>query len=140
MRDEEDAIADVLRYHHAQGVDFFVVTDNGSKDRTLEVLGRWADAGLLRVIQEPSPKLRDRGHEWVTRMARVAATEHGADWVVHGDADEFWWPHRAPIKDALAAVPAMSTGLSSGREPSSSPGPTGRAAISTASSTARPAR
>jgi hypothetical protein len=106
VRDEEDVIEDVLRYHHAQGVDFFVVTDNGSKDRTLEILGRWADAGLLRVIQEPSPKLRDRGHEWVTRMARVAATEHGADWVVHGDADEFWWPLRGTVKDALAAVPA----------------------------------
>jgi hypothetical protein len=105
VRDEEDVLHDVLRYHHAQGVDFFIVTDNASTDSTPEILGRWVDAGLARVIEEPSPELRERGHEWVTRMAQLAATEHGADWVVHGDADEFWWPLEGTIKDALAAVP-----------------------------------
>jgi hypothetical protein len=58
------------------------------------------------VISEPSPELREHGAEWVTRMARLAATDHGADWVVHGDADEFWWPLTGTIKDALAAVPS----------------------------------
>jgi glycosyl transferase family 2 len=106
VRDEEDVIESVLRYHRAQGVDFFIVTDNASTDRTPEILGRWVDAGLARVISEPSPELRERGAEWVTRMARLAATEHGADWVVHGDADEFWWPLEGDIKSALAAVPA----------------------------------
>jgi hypothetical protein len=105
VRDEEDVIESVLRYHRAQGVDFFIVTDNASTDRTPEILGGWVDAGLARVISEPSPELRERGHEWVTRMARLAATEHGADWVVHGDADEFWWPLEGNLKSALAAVP-----------------------------------
>ena len=106
VRDEEDVIESVLRYHRAQGIDFFIVTDNASSDRTPEILGRWVDAGLARVIDEPSPELRERGHEWVTRMARLAATEHDADWVVHGDADEFWWPLEGTIPEALAAVPA----------------------------------
>ena len=34
VRDEEDVIEHNLRYHRAQGVDFFIVTDNGSVDRT----------------------------------------------------------------------------------------------------------
>src|ERR687886_1325675 len=106
VRDEEDVIEWVLAYHRAQGVDFFIVTDNASSDRTPAILERWAAAGLLRVISEPSRELRERGHEWVTRMARLAATEHRADWVVHGDADEFWWPLEGDIKSALAAVPA----------------------------------
>jgi hypothetical protein len=105
VRDEEDVIEAVLRYHRARGVDFFIVTDNGSTDGTLDILERWVQADLARVVSEPSPELRERGHEWVTRMARLAATEHDADWVVHGDADEFWWPLAGTIKTTLAAVP-----------------------------------
>jgi hypothetical protein len=46
-----------------------------------------------------------RQGEWVTRMARLAATKFGADWVINSDADEFWCSHGAPIKTVLAEVP-----------------------------------
>ena len=38
-------------------------------------------------------------------MARLAATELGADWVIHTDADEFWWPLRGTLAETLAAIP-----------------------------------
>jgi hypothetical protein len=38
-------------------------------------------------------------------MARLAATEFGADWVIHSDADEFWWPRGESLKDVLASIP-----------------------------------
>jgi hypothetical protein len=42
---------------------------------------------------------------WVTRMARLAATDFQADWVINSDADEFWCSHGAPLKAVLAEVP-----------------------------------
>ena len=54
-------------------------------------------------IREAGEDLRQ--NEWVTRMARIAATEFAADWVINSDADEFWWPRGASLRDVLAAVP-----------------------------------
>jgi hypothetical protein len=105
VKDEDDILEDTLRYHAAQGVDFFVVTDNGSTDGTPGILRRWVGAGRMQVISEPSAGFRDEAHGWVTRMARLAATEHGADWVLHTDADEFWWPVAGDLKQSLESVP-----------------------------------
>ncbi len=105
VRDEEDVLEHNLRFHRAQGVDHFIVTDNASVDGTPAILERWEEAGLASVIHEPNDDMAVRGHEWVTRMAREAVTEHGADWVVHGDADEFWWPVEGSLRDALESIP-----------------------------------
>ena len=92
VRDEADIIELNLRYHRARGVDEFIVTDNGSTDGTLDVLERWRDDGHLRLISEPAAEdFKEKGHWWVTRMGRMGA-EVGADWVLHADADELWWP------------------------------------------------
>ena len=106
VRDEDDVLEHNLRYHRAQGVDHFLVTDNGSTDGTLEILRRFESEGVLTVIEEPSTDdFRDRAHWWVTRMARTAATDLGADWVVHADADEFWSPLTGTLRDALDGIP-----------------------------------
>ena len=105
VRDEADIIELNLRYHAAQGIDEFIVTDNGSTDGTLEILERWRDDGNLRLISEPSTEdFRDQGHWWVTRMGRMGA-ELGADWVLHADADELWWPVEGDLREGFATVP-----------------------------------
>jgi glycosyl transferase family 2 len=103
VRDEADIIASHIDFHRAAGVDFFVVTDHDSSDGTNEILGRYADQGVLHVIEQSSPTYRQS--IWVTSMARLAATQFGADWVINSDADEFWWPSGGNLKDLLARVP-----------------------------------
>ena len=39
IRDEGDILEHNLRFHHALGVDHFIVTDNGSTDETVDILG-----------------------------------------------------------------------------------------------------
>ena len=103
VRDERDIVEQNLDFHFAAGVDFVIVTDHSSSDGTEEVLARHEQKGRVRVLREPEGPFRQR--EWVTRMARLAATEHGADWVINGDADEFWWPRGGSLPEVLGAVP-----------------------------------
>jgi hypothetical protein len=103
VRDEVDIVESWLAFHLNAGADFVVATDNRSSDGTTEILERYAKEGLVHVIREPGEDLRD--DEWMTRMARLAATEFGADWVINSDADEFWWPRGGSLKRVLAAVP-----------------------------------
>ncbi len=102
-RDEEDVVGEQIRYHLEQGIDFVLATDHRSVDGTTEILRGYERDGHLRLIREEGEGFRQS--EWVTRMARLAATEHGADWVINSDADEFWWPRDGSFREILGAVP-----------------------------------
>jgi hypothetical protein len=94
-----------LKFHFAQGVELVIATDNGSVDGTLEILRRYERAGLAQVIEERSDDYHRLQADWITRMARLAATDFGADWVINNDADEFWWPVSGTLIDAFASIP-----------------------------------
>jgi hypothetical protein len=102
-RDEADVIDAQVSFHLNAGADLVIATDNNSQDGTTEILDRYRRDGVVHLIRELAEGLRQG--EWVTRMARLAATEFGADWVINTDADEFWWPRGGSLKDVLAAVP-----------------------------------
>jgi Glycosyl transferase family 2 len=107
VRDEADIVEAQVAYHLNAGVDFVIATDHESEDGTAEILESFEDDGCLRLIRVRGEM---REAEWRTRMAREAATEHGADWVINTDADEFWIPRNGTLKEALAAIP-QSVGI-----------------------------
>jgi Glycosyl transferase family 2 len=105
LRDNADILEANLRYHLARGVDLILATDNGSSDGTVEILERYRDRGVAEIWHENSTEF-DQG-AWVTRMAREAATEHGADWVINNDADELWWPKQGDLKEVFERIPGQ---------------------------------
>jgi len=115
VRDEADALEENLRFHRAQGVDRFIALEDGVTEPVGEILDRWSAAGLLERITRPADATPLRRAEWITEMARRAATHHAADWVVNNDADEFWWPLRGTLREAFAALPGRYAALSAPR-------------------------
>ncbi|MDQ0895404.1 glycosyltransferase family 2 protein [Agromyces ramosus] len=105
VRDEADIVGAMLAHHRAQGIDHVIVTDNASVDNTLEVLESFERDGFVTIWHDPE----HRKEQWraVTRMARHAATELGADWVLNADADEFWVAREGfgTVRDALGRIP-----------------------------------
>jgi Glycosyl transferase family 2 len=102
VRDEADVADEQVAYHLAAGADFVLATDHDSWDGTTEILEDYERRGVLRLFRERG-EMREAA--WRTSMARLAATEHEADWVINTDADEFWLPRGGTLKDVLAAVP-----------------------------------
>jgi len=114
LRDEQDIIRANIEFHKAMGVDFFIATDNKSVDATPDILKEYEAQGLLHYIYEGTDDYNQT--EWVTRMARMAATEFDAAWVINNDADEFWWPMNHPdLKSELAAIDPSDNMIEAGR-------------------------
>ena len=103
VRDEEDVLPAHLDFHLARGVDEVILMDNLSRDATADIAREYERDGRLRYLFQPADNYSQG--RWVSRMARLAIEEARADWVIHSDADEFWWS-AGSIKDELADVPS----------------------------------
>ena len=109
VRDEADIVDTWLRYHLARGVDVVLVTDHRSVDGTSDILREHAGDGRVVVRREEAEVIRQS--EWMTQMSRLAATEHGADWVIPSDADEFWWPRARLLRRDPRGRPSRRFGV-----------------------------
>ncbi len=91
----------------------FIITDNGSVDGTADIIGDYVRAGLAEMILEPDDTYSQG--RWVTRMARLAATRHGADWVINSDDDEFWFARHSDLKQGFVQLPAATVAIEATR-------------------------
>ncbi|MDD2704084.1 MAG: glycosyltransferase family 2 protein [Acidocella sp.] len=108
----EDDIVEAFIRHHAAHVDHMLFLDNGSSDRTLEILREMQAEGFpLKVSQNPSVSFDEIGAN--TWSYQVASQILGADWVVFLDADEFIaTPNSAPLVTLLPPdAPAITAKL-----------------------------
>jgi len=103
VSDEVDLVEPLLDYYLDRGVDLVILTTNRAPEEVIEKLVPYVERGVARILREDATVFAQ--DEWVTRMARLAAEEHGADWVLNVDADEFFWPEAGTFKEILAAVP-----------------------------------
>ncbi len=102
VRDDADVVDAQIAFHLNAGVDFVIATDHSSTDGTADILESYARDGVVRRLSEQGDA---RDNDWRASMARLAVSEHGADWVIDSDADEFWMPRAESIKDILVAIP-----------------------------------
>jgi len=111
VRNEQDILESNIIYHLEQGVDFIIATDNLSTDGTPDILHKYETRGVLHVINETGDDYSQ--YRWVTRMARMAAIQYKAHWVINNDADEFWWPGTSgTLADYLNSQPEKTKVLS----------------------------
>ena len=102
VRNEEDLVGTCLRHHLAVGFDELVVIDNGSSDRTPQVLASFRNDSRVKWTRYDGPFVQNH---IVSSLAREAF-QRGSDWIVTFDADEFWYAPRGSFRDVLATTRA----------------------------------
>ncbi len=84
----EDDIVEAFVRHHATMVDHHLFLDNGSVDRTLEILHALRTEGFnLTVLQNRTPFFNELNYN--TALFRHVRAEFSADWALFLDTDEF---------------------------------------------------
>lgn len=105
VKNEESMLEENLLFHKAMGVDYFIVTDNNSTDRTPEIIEKYRQKGWIKeVINEKATDYEQK--QWVDRMIWKAKTVYKADWIINADADELWYAPSGNLKADLAATQA----------------------------------
>lgn len=104
VKNESDIIDSTVRHLLEQGVENFLVMDNGSDDDTLEI---------LRGLEQEIPGFHvgidsEPAHYQGAKMTALAdaVRRAGATWVIPFDADEYWYGVDATLVEVLSRTRA----------------------------------
>ena len=101
----EDDIIEAFVRHTLAHVDSMVLLDNGSCDRTVEILRALRAEGLpIVVMQAPSVIFNELSYN--TLLYHTATLTFQPDWVLHLDADEFLDTRDVSVRAVLETVAA----------------------------------
>jgi glycosyltransferase involved in cell wall biosynthesis len=100
----EDDIVEAFVRHHMAYAERILLLDNGSNDRTLEILRALrAEGAPLTVVHSQAVFFNEQ--EYNTLLYRIADKAFTPDWVLHLDVDEFLDTRRGSLTETLAMVP-----------------------------------
>lgn len=100
---EPEVLDAQLAYHLHGGVDLVLVPEEAAAGEIGELLSWYERQGAVRRVQLGGEGPADARR---TRLARMAAAEHGAEWVLDVAAGEFWWPRGGSFEDVLGPIPS----------------------------------
>lgn len=104
VRDEQLLIELNIRYHlDVQKFDLVLVIDNGSKDKTHQILKSLNDPRI--IIRRTKPDVGNFQDMFCTQGSLELFNRFGCDWVLPIDADEFWFSRNfGTVRDVLETV------------------------------------
>jgi hypothetical protein len=102
VRQAADIVEAHLAFQLNAGVDLVLAAHPEPADETSEVLDAYSRHGYVRRVSG----LEGTGDDsWRAGMARLAVDEHGADWILDAEVDEFWMPRAETLQEILLAIP-----------------------------------
>jgi hypothetical protein len=102
--DQGDIIKDYIEWHLDLGVDLILAQDCDSSDNTHEVLNSFSNTGQVHWF--PTPVKNYLNYRPGEIMAEIAREQHGADWIIMSDVDEFLCPQGDDLRTILKRAEA----------------------------------
>jgi len=99
VKNEEDIIADNINFHSKIGVDNFVIIDNGSNDKTYDIIHSLSSNYEITLLKKTGVFNQKK---MTTEITKLAFKKYNPDWIINSDADEFWVPQQgSSLKEVL---------------------------------------
>lgn len=88
MKNEELNVREWVEHYIWQGAERIYLIDNGSTDRSVELVQPWVEKGLVKLISLPEPQ---RQREHYMKAVKVFEIPRQCEWLLVADLDEFWF-------------------------------------------------
>jgi hypothetical protein len=100
--DQGDILKEFIEWYLDLGVDLIVAQDVSSSDNTHEILNSFSNRGRLQWFALPERRMTQ--YMASDALAKMAIEQHGADWIIMCDVDEFLCPQGDDLRTIIQAA------------------------------------